>query len=435
MANGSHISPSQEYESLRGELAQSRKYMFERPLAIVALGLILIAGGHAGSAVWAALLAGVLLFNFWFTANRLGSAAQIIAYIQVVLEGEALWEGWESSLRKYRMWVKGTPDLEKIVRAELTESDAAVPDALMAYRPIYLLHIALVVVTSVAGVVIAVTSPNVLNVLAACALAPIVVAFAWHCFKWNPCYMRTLIEREGIIWTHALKLKATGRWRRQSGRFAEKLSNQAVEKGRSPGVVVSVVAAALSVLMALSVFSYTNRGARITSDLAGEMVYGKLSDGTFYIVAPLAYRNAGGRSGALTGFYLDITEYDVETDTEGRTYRLCPDTFQELSADGDWVPKSNAIAIPVEAGRSGVEFVRFTGQTGQGPELSHTFAAGLHYATAGRDVFKQAQEQYVILNNVSEKEETGGQGAKYEVLSSMPSVRPDLSRSKERGYL
>jgi|SaaInl4_200m_RNA_FD_contig_21_2807014_length_223_multi_6_in_0_out_0_1 hypothetical protein len=32
------ISPAQEYDSLRDELAQSKKYVFERPLVIVIVG-------------------------------------------------------------------------------------------------------------------------------------------------------------------------------------------------------------------------------------------------------------------------------------------------------------------------------------------------------------------------------------------------------------
>jgi hypothetical protein len=49
------------------------------------------------------LLAGLLVFNFWFTINRLGSAARIVAYIQVVLEAGRPWRGWETSLRSYRI--------------------------------------------------------------------------------------------------------------------------------------------------------------------------------------------------------------------------------------------------------------------------------------------------------------------------------------------
>ncbi len=61
-----------EYNTLREELLQAKKYIFERPLVIVALGVggIKIVPG----AYWALLplvLSGVLLYNFWFTANRI----------------------------------------------------------------------------------------------------------------------------------------------------------------------------------------------------------------------------------------------------------------------------------------------------------------------------------------------------------------------------
>lgn len=438
MSNGSHINPGQEYESLRNELAQSKKYVFERPLVIVGIGLVLVAGGHASSAIWVALLAGLLLLNFWFTVNRLRSAARITAYIQIVLEGDALWEGWENSLRKYRKWMQATPDIEQIIESELADSDETIPEALTYYRPIHQLHIALVIVATIAGGLIAVISPNAMNVIAGLALIAIAAGFAWLAWTSKPSEMRTLIEREGIIWAHALKLKSTGRWRRQSGRFSTKVSTQRREGFLAPSVIVNIIAASLSVLMAISIFMYVSRSASVSSDLGGEMVYGKLADGTFYIVAPVAYRNSGAKPGTLTGFYLDITEYDVETDTEGRTYRLCPDYYQELNSEGHWDYKSNISSIPIEAGQSGVEFVRFTARQGRGPELSHTFVARLFYSTTYRNRFKQAHEHYVILNNVPKMQTADGSGrseTKYEVLSSTPSVYPDLSRSRERGYL
>jgi hypothetical protein len=98
------ISRDQEYATLRGELLEAKRFVFERPLAIAALAA---AGLHVSEAsIQLALpLAVALLTLFdWFTVNRLQSASRIAAYIQLVLEPSSIcqWHGWETSLREYR---------------------------------------------------------------------------------------------------------------------------------------------------------------------------------------------------------------------------------------------------------------------------------------------------------------------------------------------
>lgn len=207
MSDQARITPALEYQTLREELAQARKYVFERPLLIVAVGVAAIPGkGGEYIAVLLMLLVGLLLFNFWFTVNRLMSSARIVAYIQLVLEGsEVPWEGWETSLREYRVWVNDDPrGKRQTVDAELSKKDVA--DALMYYPPIYQLHIALVCLSTVAELILSLKHPNAINLSSMIILVGLAVVFACYCWKWKPSTMRGLIERNVVIWKHALEI-------------------------------------------------------------------------------------------------------------------------------------------------------------------------------------------------------------------------------------
>jgi hypothetical protein len=78
-----------EYTSLREELLQYRRYIFERPLLIVGAGIAL-SRADTSLVVMPPLVAVLLTFNFWFTVNRLRSSARIVAYIQSALEGTGM---------------------------------------------------------------------------------------------------------------------------------------------------------------------------------------------------------------------------------------------------------------------------------------------------------------------------------------------------------
>jgi len=104
----------EEYRSLLEEHRKNRSFLFERPLTI--LGLVAAAMSYlfyrsdvefdVGLFVLAGLMT-ILCFNLWFTGNRLHSDARIVAYMQLVHEGDPLvkWIGWENSLRDYRKWM------------------------------------------------------------------------------------------------------------------------------------------------------------------------------------------------------------------------------------------------------------------------------------------------------------------------------------------
>jgi hypothetical protein len=87
---GSHIEASQEYNTLRQELLEAKRYVFERPLAIAAVAAIGLQSFEKPQHIALPFALSLLtLFNYWFTVNRLQSAARIVAYINLVLEPTA----------------------------------------------------------------------------------------------------------------------------------------------------------------------------------------------------------------------------------------------------------------------------------------------------------------------------------------------------------
>ena len=95
-----------EYESLRNELNENRKYVFERPLVIFTAACILFA--YISESEYIILFPGLiillLLFNLHFTANRLNSNARIIAYIRLFIEENQNDNyNWETFLNAYRI--------------------------------------------------------------------------------------------------------------------------------------------------------------------------------------------------------------------------------------------------------------------------------------------------------------------------------------------
>jgi len=108
----------EEYRSLLEEHRDNRLYLFERPIII--LGIIVAAMAASlrsyGSNISSELCLDIglfvslgliilLCFNLRFTANRLERDARIVAYMQLVHEGNGKfkdkWYGWGNSLCKY----------------------------------------------------------------------------------------------------------------------------------------------------------------------------------------------------------------------------------------------------------------------------------------------------------------------------------------------
>jgi len=198
------LDQSHEYATLREELLQAKRYVFERPLVIVALGvggLTTLKTEYMGAL--ALLLAGLILFNFWFTVNRLMSAARIIAYIQLALEERKSepWVGWESSLRYYRKWLKRDPSGTKAIVDQEMDGDA-VPDAMLHYPPIYQLHIALMAVVGVGAAALTVLTPSMVNIVSMVGIVGLIAIFGRDCRKYRPSIISALIERNRVIWSY-----------------------------------------------------------------------------------------------------------------------------------------------------------------------------------------------------------------------------------------
>lgn len=205
MASDHEIGPREEYQSLRQELLESKRYVFERPLLIAAAGIAALgAFREVQAAAVPLVMAGMLLFNLWFTVNRLYSAARIVAYIQLQLEEPRIapWRGWETCLRDYRKWLK-RPGASKIVDCELDSE--AVPDALMYYPAIHRLHVGIALLALASSSFAVMQSSSLAATTCSAGTFSLIAWFSVHAVRYRPGKMRTSIERNRVIWTHVLR--------------------------------------------------------------------------------------------------------------------------------------------------------------------------------------------------------------------------------------
>jgi len=205
MAADQQVGPREEYQSLRQELLESKRYVFERPLLIAAAGIAALGAFRETQAAPVPLIiAGLLLFNLWFTVNRLQSASRIVAYIQLALEPQphAHWRGWETSLRAYRKWMKRS-DADPIISRDLDKD--AVPDALMYYPAIYQLHVGIALLAVVVSGSVLVRTPSPVTIACSGGTLVLVAWFAFHAVRHRPGCMRSLIERNRVIWRQVLQ--------------------------------------------------------------------------------------------------------------------------------------------------------------------------------------------------------------------------------------
>lgn len=216
---------SQEYSTLREELLQAKRYVFERPLLIVALGV----GGLTTleieySAALGLVLASLILFNFRFTVNRLMSAARIVAYVQLELEKGTTesWSGWESSLRYYRKWLKQDPAAAK-AEVEAAMDKQAVPDAMLHYPPIYQLHMALMAAATVGSVAVTVVAPSIVNIVCSVGVLALAASFGAASNRYRPSVISALIERNRVIWSRVFE------YMRQDGAKSATVADEAAQ--------------------------------------------------------------------------------------------------------------------------------------------------------------------------------------------------------------
>ena len=203
-----------EYESLRQEMLQNKKYVFERPLVIIgAVGLAAAQlSGTPAAVTLPVLLVALLWLNLWFTANRLRSTARIVAYVGLVLEvPEREWIGWENALRLHRVWTKTHPikDQGELIRLHLDPK--AIPDAMMFYPILLWLHVLPVCVGIFASGLHALAIPKAPEIGGFILATLLGVGFAAICGgPFRPKRMNAMIEIQRAIWIVSLGLKIQG---------------------------------------------------------------------------------------------------------------------------------------------------------------------------------------------------------------------------------
>jgi len=98
-----------EYESLRDELSNEKRYLFERPI-ILFFGLIALEFLHQSKiTIYLPALIGLLFaYSYFFSISRIFNMMRIVAYLQVVHEQSYLdiFVGWESHLDFQRQYLK-----------------------------------------------------------------------------------------------------------------------------------------------------------------------------------------------------------------------------------------------------------------------------------------------------------------------------------------
>ena len=211
-----------EYEMLREELSESKRYVFERPIALVVIAGVLL--GVERTELFPFLppiVVAVLTFNLWFTINRLESGARIVGYLSVCHEprGIGRWIGWENSLELYR----------KHDKKEQGGSPSS--DRLHFYKAILILHGTFVVLPTLAlfylalqrmelladvGVIAAIGSTMPISAVneqvdskyiyaASILCAAFASAFTYVVVKWPPADMNRLIPDEKATWVAVAK--------------------------------------------------------------------------------------------------------------------------------------------------------------------------------------------------------------------------------------
>lgn len=207
MDTSRHIGVAQEYDTLRAELLEAKRYMFERPFAIAAAAAVGIQFLDKPERVTIPLVVAFLaVFSLWFTVDRLRSASRIVAYIQLVLEPPSthVWVGWETSLRHYRAWLKSRTQAEVARYVRDNVEAAAVPDALMDYSTLYYSHLVLIG-SAVVGAVFQLAGDPSARIVAFSAGAIVVSASSLMCLsEWRPSRVCGAIERDLVIWNAVL---------------------------------------------------------------------------------------------------------------------------------------------------------------------------------------------------------------------------------------
>ena len=206
---------SDEYNSLRAELESNKKFVFERPLIIIATGLAITGTLYDAEALVFAPIPflTLLYFNLWFTQNRLRSSARIVAYLQLAHETRQLkTPGWESALRIYRK-TKIALDNDKLK----VDTDY---DNLSFYSPIFHFHVWLgAFVAAAMNFGALVTYEEAVNPIFISLFIfnfAFIIAYVFASFKFPLKAIHSEIERDRLRWIQALTKNSDKRKRADS---------------------------------------------------------------------------------------------------------------------------------------------------------------------------------------------------------------------------
>jgi len=210
MSNNDDLK-KEEYKTLREELLQNKRYIFERPLLIITAGSVALVQllDQPLIAFLPPILIILLNINLAFTFNRLRSTTRIAAYIAVVLEPNSSvpWLGWENSLRKYRIWVNTK---NKVLKKELLNikiKKMAYPGKALFFHSTYNLHIISVAVATMLSITFMALNPSWIAFIGFAGSFLSSGLFAYNCIRhYYPKDIRAWLETEMATWAISLDL-------------------------------------------------------------------------------------------------------------------------------------------------------------------------------------------------------------------------------------
>jgi len=167
-----------EHASLRSEILQNKKYIFERPLLIASAAAV--AAGQLGTsqALWFVpiVLVAFLWVNLSFTQDRMQSTARIATYIGLYLESSTnQWIGWENSLRRYRAAFQTKKGIEPRPPLQLK--------TVMAYSSLFWLHVLPVCLGALSLHIGLFRKHGWVEITVAAATTAAVALFIYNCFR------------------------------------------------------------------------------------------------------------------------------------------------------------------------------------------------------------------------------------------------------------